>query len=115
MTTRNPGMHYRVLLHVRTATSVVVALEDETGHFGHFYVSLGVNARSPSEALTLAESHVVRAEDDPVVVSYVEIEALALEAVPLHVIQAAFRDPSEPGVYWQSGRVFGQDQGEEGA
>lgn len=99
-------MHFRVLVQVDLDEPKVV----DGVIFGNYVITLGVNAPSVSVAVRYVEDHLRRLEKGTLI-TIRELEILALECideVPDSVRTSAFRSVSRKGVYWASGRVYGE-------
>lgn len=106
-------MHYRVLLQLALPTPVVKVIRGTSREFGAYYISLGVNGQNATDALGLAEQHVLTVIErgGSGVVTEVEMEVIEWDDIPEDVLANAFADPEQRGVYWASGRIYGDVEG----
>jgi hypothetical protein len=100
-------VHFRVVLDVELAEPVVLHQGERPVQFRRFSQSLGVNAESLAEAAAFAESFALQELPGSELVG-ADFLVLPESEIPDEVLSSALRDIEEAGVYWASGRIYGE-------
>lgn len=107
-------MHYRLLVIVELFEPHQEKIDGDWCNFDSYSIALGANADTASNALALAEQFVLdQHEAGTYEVGEAEVKLIPESQVPEQVISDAFSRTDQRGIYWASGRIFGEGKGTE--